>query len=302
MQEPMTIRAFYRNTQGTDIPEAALASHFNIIRIEDTLLRPGRPVTYSRRSFFKMSLITGNSNIHYADRSFSIRGRALVFTNPLVPFHWELLDQQQKGFVCLFTPDFFGQHMQVAAMPAFQHPDAAVIPLDETQYRYFEELFQRAFAELKGDYAFKWDLLRSQMTGIIHEGQKLQPARGVPVSAANASERIASLFTELLNRQFPLELSSQTMLVKTPADFAAQLHVHVNHLNKALREVTGRSTSQLIQERILTEAKVLLRSTDWSVSDIAWCLGYEEAHHFSAFFKAQLRLTPSQFRKQGALD
>jgi AraC-like DNA-binding protein len=284
------------------MPQAASVSHCNIIRIEDTLLPAHRPVTYSRRSFYKISVVQGQGNIHYADRSFAIRDKALVFTNPLIPFHWELLDTQQQGYVCLFTPDFFGQQLQVGAMPAFQHPEAAVLSLDQEQYEYFAGLFAKAYAELHGDYAYKYDLLRSQLISLVHEGQKLQPAIAAPVPTGQASERIAALFTELLNRQFPIELSNQVLQLRTAADFAAKLHVHVNHLNKALREITGRSTSQLVQERVLTEAKILLRSTSWSVAEIAWCLGYEAANHFSAFFKAQLQLTPSQFRRQGAAD
>ena len=79
--------------------------------------------------------------------------------------------------------------------------------------------------------------------------------------------------------------------------FARQLNVHVNHLNKALKEITGKTTSQLINERILQEAKILLRSTNWTVNEIAWSLGFEEPNHFSGFFKSKAKISPNKFRK-----
>jgi len=105
------------------------------------------------------------------------------------------------------------------------------------------------------------------------------------------------LFTELLERQFPIELSNQVIKLNSPSAFAGQLNIHVNHLNKALKEITGKTTSQLINERVLQEAKVLLKSTNLAIAEIAWSLGFEEPNHFSSFFKSRAKITPKKFRQ-----
>jgi len=53
----------------------------------------------------------------------------------------------------------------------------------------------------------------------------------------------------------------------------------------------------LINERLLQEAKILLKSTNWTITEIAWSLGFEEANHFSSFFKSRTNETPNKFRK-----
>jgi AraC-like DNA-binding protein len=109
------------------------------------------------------------------------------------------------------------------------------------------------------------------------------------------------LFNELLERQFPVELSNQKIKFSSPAAFARQLNIHVNHLNKALKETTGQTTTQLINARLVQEAKILLKSTNWTIAEIGWCLGFEEPNHFSGFFKNKTKITPMKFR-QSAID
>ena len=63
------------------------------------------------------------------------------------------------------------------------------------------------------------------------------------------------------------------------------LHVHVNYLNRAVKEVTGKSTTTHITERIVSEAKALLQHTAWNIADIAYALGFEYPTYFNNFFK-----------------
>lgn len=298
MSRLLRIDGFYDGVQQPAPAGTNEASHFNIIRIADTLRKTDRPVTYSRRSFYKMSVVKGRSNIHYADASFAIDPAALVFTNPQTPFHRELLEVGQEGYVCIFTEDFFRPAGGITEYPVFQHPDAAVIPLNLAACKRFTRLFGEAYQDLQGDYSFRDDLLRSRMLLILHEAQKLRPAIGRPPESGTAADRISRLFTELLDRQFPIEMSTQQLQLRTPADYASKLYIHVNHLNKALRERTGSTTTQLIQDRILREACVLLRTTSWSVGDIAWALGFGEPNHLSTFFRSRMKLSPRAYRQK----
>jgi AraC family transcriptional regulator, transcriptional activator of pobA len=79
------------------------------------------------------------------------------------------------------------------------------------------------------------------------------------------------------------------------------LGIHINHLNKVLKETTGRSTTEIINGRIAEEAKLLLKQTQWNVSEIAFALGFDEVAHFSNFFKKHTGLSPLKFRNSGLL-
>lgn len=149
--------------------------------------------------------------------------------------------------------------------------------------------------EISSDYAFKYDLLRNYTLELIHYGQKLKPIVAAS-NGVNASSRILGLFIELLERQFPIENTNQVLQLRTASDFADTLRIHVNHLNKVLKETTGRTTTEIIASRINQEAKILLKQTTWNVSEIAYSLGFEEVAHFSNFFKKHTKVSPAAFR------
>ena len=113
----------------------------------------------------------------------------------------------------------------------------------------------------------------------------------------NATSRITNLFMDLMERQFPVEHTVEPLKLRTAQDFAERLSVHVNYLNRSVKEVTGKPTSVHIAGRIVSEAKALLQYTDWSVADIAYALGFEYPTYFNNYFKRATGATPRSFRK-----
>jgi len=297
MPRIIELQSFYKAINRSPKSEGNEVGHFNIFKIEDILSPGNRSKSYSRRSFFKISLITGHNKLHYADQTIEVRDTALVFTNPLIPYFWERIGEEQVGYLCIFTEAFFNRFGNIREYPVFQSVDSAIIPLKTRDVSRFKALFVRMDEEIQGDYAYKYDLLRTLLMEVVHEAQKLRPAAGQPLTGSNASERIAGLFNDLLERQFPIELSDQVVKLSTPADFARQMNIHVNHLNKALKEVTDQTTSQLIAERLTREARILLKSTTWTIAEIAFSLGFAESNHFSSFFKTRTGIAPKQFRQ-----
>lgn len=297
MSAIVELQTFYKTINKASGSDQNEIGHFNIFKIEDMLLPKNRKATYSRRSFFKVTLITGHSKIHYADKCTEVNGSALIFTNPTIPYFWDTISEKQIGYMCIFTEPFFNRFGNIKDYPVFQSVGAAVVLLTEEQLPKYSALFLKMFNELDGNYTYKYDLLRNFLMKVVHEAQKMQPFSGALSIASNASERIAALFTDLLERQFPLELSHQVVKLNSPAAFARQLNVHVNHLNKALKEITGQTTSQLINDRILQEAKVLLKNTNWTVAEIAFSLGFKEANHFSGFFRNRTKITSTKYRQ-----
>jgi YesN/AraC family two-component response regulator len=150
-------------------------------------------------------------------------------------------------------------------------------------------------AEQESDYAFKDEAIRNYINLIIHEAVKMQPTVNQP-KKANASERITAVFLELLERQFPIESTDRPLELKTAQDFAKNLFVHVNYLNSSVKEVTGKPTTAHIADRIVTEAKALLQHTTWSISEIAYALGFEYPTYFNNFFKKKTGEIPKSVR------
>ncbi len=156
--------------------------------------------------------------------------------------------------------------------------------------------YERMFEEINSEYLHKYDVLRTLVFELLHFAMKMQPSSKIDKHQINASQRISALFFELLERQFPIDDNHQIVSLRSASDFANQLNIHVNHLNRALKEITEKTTSQIIAERILQESKILLKHSPWSVSEISYALGFAEVTHFNNFFKKHARLSPLKFR------
>ncbi|MDJ1482584.1 helix-turn-helix transcriptional regulator [Cytophagaceae bacterium YF14B1] len=277
--------------------------HFNLFDINNLFKNiqqtPASP--YACRSFYKISLTIGASQVIYPNKVFDIKQAALIFSTPKMPFYWHPFDMNLSGKFCVFTPDFLQplkSGVVLDELPIFNENEYPVFVLSDEQCIHVMAIFQRMQEELKSDYAYKYDLLRTYVLELIHFGQKLQPATTLhPTHSASA--RITSLFIELLEQQFPIETPQQQVRLRTAKEYADVLAVHVNHLNKILKQETGRTTTDLISERIAQEAQVLLKKTHWTMAEISDSLGFTDVSHFSHFFKRQTLLSPAAFRTEG---
>lgn len=296
-----SLEDFYKDI-APHIPEGISKEigHFNVFSIADTIahLKAKQPMPYNRRSFYKISLIKGKNKAEYADKVIDIQKNALLFASPKVPYHYVPQDDEQGGFFCIFTDAFLNKNMTGIALdelPIFKPGGYPVFELSEVDTKELSAIFDKMHRELAGNYAYKYDLLRNYVLELIHYGQKLQPATAL-YPAHTAGARVTSLFIELLERQFPIESPRQQLQLRTAKDYADCLAVHVNHLNKVLKETTGKTTTELISGRVIQEAKILLKQTDWNISEISDSLGFEELAHFSNFFRKQTAVAPLAFR------
>jgi len=268
---------------------------FNVFQIEDD---SNSTRVYSRKEFYKICLTTGKSRIHYADRSFETEGTILFFGNPHIPYSWETLSRTYIGYTILFSEDFLypdNRSESLQQSPLFKIDGTPILEISEGQRNFLNGLFQKMIEEQKSDYQYKDDLIRNYIHLILHEALKLQPSENFQRNK-NAAERLTSVFIELLERQFPIETTDKALSLKTAKDYAQHLSVHVNYLNRAVKEVTGKPTSTHISERIIAEAKAMLQHTDWNVSEIAYALGFEYPTYFNNFFKKHTGTAPSILR------
>ena len=296
-----TLEEFYKETSSL-IPEGINKEigHFNVFKIEDLIAKNHKKAVmpYNRRAYYKISVISGRNRAEYADKVIDIEKNALLFATPKIPYNWLPQDENQFGYFCIFTDDFLIRNKSgviLEDLPIFQPGGYPIFQLSETATKEITDIFRKMYQELSSDYSYKYDLLRNYVLELIHYGQKLQPATAM-YPTHTASARVSSLFIELLERQFPIESPNQILSLRTAKDYAERLSVHVNHLNKVLKENLGKTTTDIISSRIVQEAKILLKQTDWNISEIAYSLGFEELAHFSNFFKKQTHLSPQVFR------
>lgn len=267
--------------------------HFNVFRLE-----AGKQVSmpYRRRDFYKVMLVRGHSRIHYADRVLTVKHCALSFSNPQIPYKWDHLDSVREGAFCIFNRQFFHHFGNLNQYSVFQPTGEHLFELTAEQAAIVAGIFECMLEEIDSDYVHKYDLLRNLVFELLHFALKTHPAASLQQQTPNAAQRIGSLFLELLERQFPIEESHPQVNLRTPADFARQLNIHVNHLNRAVKQTTQKTTSHLIAERLMQEAHILLKHSHWNVSEIAYALGFGEVAHFNHFFKKHSGTNPTRFR------
>ena len=253
----------------------------------------------SRRDYYKVILLTTRARLHYGHQSWPLDGTYLLFFNPHIPYAMEMLADFRQGYISLFTEEFItslDRSESLQQSPLFRIGRTPFLQLNEEQAGFMTSIFQKMLAAQEADYPFRAELIRTYLQLAIHEALQLQPAEIVS-QQHNAAARLTARFLELLELQFPVENPEQTLELKTAQEFANRLAVHVNHLNKAVKEITGKPTSTHITGRITDEARALLQHTTWSVAEIAGCLGFTYATYFNNFFKKQTGLTPLACRK-----
>jgi AraC-like DNA-binding protein len=298
--KPETLVDYYERrpeaNNGAKPPGNIGLSHLNVFYLNGHFAQG----TYKRRDFYNVALILNKSSVQINDVWYDIKQPALVFSTPATSYEWRAHRDKREAWLCIFTEDLLYTHQYKESLisTSLTHFRAnPVFSLDNDQCKEVISLFQKMKAELKADYALKHELLRNYLSILFHLGNKLSSAlveRNVP----SASSRLTSKFLDLLNSQFPIEVPMKTLDLKSAADFAFQLSVHINHLNRAVMETTGKTTTELIGERLLYEALSMLRCSHLTVAQIAYALGFKEVSYFQRFFKKIHGITPGKARRQ----
>lgn len=121
----------------------------------------------------------------------------------------------------------------------------------------------------------------------------LREVKTADIRSTTAAARLVAAYTDLIERDFRNHMGV--------ADYAAKLGVTPTHLARCCKQTSGKSALMLLNDRILFEARLMLRDSKDPVQDIAKKLGYGSPAYFTRAFQAQTGLTPSQFRKKGPL-
>src|ERR1700742_2911360 len=153
-----SIENFYKETNAS-LPEGISRElgHFNVFETEKLLLKETGDTTmpYSRRDYYKISLIQGKNRAEYADKVIDIRENALLFATPRIPYHYIPQDGKQAGHFCIFTADFLSRSktgIVLDELPIFRPGEYPIFQLGREETAELEDIFRKMHREMNGGY------------------------------------------------------------------------------------------------------------------------------------------------------
>ncbi len=224
----------------------------------------------------------------------------LIFTSPLVASSWESVSEKQDGYFCLFNDAFILNSLKQDvkySSALFNTEITPFIQLDEAAVARFWHYFAEMELLLATEYPYKFELIGHLLQVLIHEGIRLQHTQEKN-NFVKSTDRLVSSFLDILDQQFPVDSPETPLRLVSPAVYADKLHVHVNHLNATVKKHTGKTTREVIQEKIIAEAKKLLLHTGWDAAQVGYSLGFEYPSHFNKYFKQHTGISPLSFRQE----
>lgn len=296
MKKTETLESFYKE-KFTLYDQSANNGKTQFAIVTNEECSSGDKISYRRRDFYKVALFKGRVLLHYGDKSLEVNGTALVFFNPDVPYTLDMLEESTFGGYLIFRESYYNDYYKngIRELTLFANGAKPVFILNKVQEKSVDSIFKKMRADLISDYEHKHDVIRTHLNDLIHLAMKMSPLDKI-YQFADAKARITAIFSELLDRQFPIESPAEEFEMRSAAAYADKLGVHVNYLNRAVKSVTGKTTTNHISDRITVEAISMLKHSGWNIAQISYSLGFEDPSNFSHFFKKHTKQIPSNFR------
>lgn len=260
-------------------------------------------ISPNRRQFFKIFHMTSGTGILTVGlHQYVLGAGAIAFLHPDELMSWQTTSVDTGGHFCLIHPRYFehdADHvLQLLRNYPYFKASKAVIQLTENQSAVVNGHFESMVKEDRGNSEDKKQAILLYLQMILLEAQRA----GKNLADVHVPESYGYIygFLSLLESSFQVSGQDIAVKIKTAAEFADQLNVHPNYLNALVKEHTGKTLREHIQERLMYEAKALLIQTDWDISNISYGLGFSGHAAFTSFFKKKENISPSIFRKNAA--
>lgn len=262
-------------------------------------------ISPNRRNFFKIFHMTSGEGILTVGlHKYEMASGTIAFLHPDQIMSWQTTSRETKGHFCLIHPKYFdndAEHVrQLFKNFPFFHPEKAVVQLTSGQSDTIDQHFKKMLEEDRQNNDDKKQVILLHLQMILVETQRA--GKNMAVKEVPEHYNYIYRFLSLLESNFQLEEKGQSVKHKNAAEFADQLHVHPNYLNALVKQQTGRTLREHIQERILYEAKSLLLQTDWDINSIGYGLGFSGPAAFTSFFKKKENVSPSLYRRKAILQ
>lgn len=282
---------------GVHLPSFIAPAHhiFHINRIEDYIHLVKFPMKSDlvprRITLFNFFFMTNGKSIRSKGlNKYEFEANTFFFIPAYEITTHEVISSDAAGFYCHFSLDLLTSDYRLKDLLSdFSFLNFNCYPLvniDEVAKEVILPLLFRLEKEYKKGTECRYEILRAYLIALFTElNQFVAPPQYVATNAA-------LVLTELFKNALAQHIYQKHKI----SDYAEILSVTPNHLNKCVKSSTGKSAHDLLSEMLILEAKVLLKQTNMTVSEIAYKIGRNEISDFARFFKAQTGMKPSEYR------
>jgi AraC family transcriptional regulator, transcriptional activator of pobA len=223
-------------------------------------------------------------------QSYTLADNTLFFISKGQLHIWQTTENADEGYRLMFTEDFLLHHNfqenfffeLIYLDNIYQNPFLKLEANHTLIYSYFDALYQ----EYQKKDA-RESVLSALLFVLLSEIQYIFNQQN-PMKATQLNTVLYKKFIQLLEENFTRNLS--------PHQYAQKLFISPRHLSRVIQNVAHQSTSQVIQNRIVLEAKRLLTFTSLNVSQIAEQLNFEDTSYFARYFKKATAFSPMEFK------
>ncbi|HEY8896917.1 MAG TPA: AraC family transcriptional regulator [Niastella sp.] len=264
---------------------------FFIVKVEDMIRMIKLPVPPVRTTSHTLIFLTdGEAIMTIGSETWKIvKNECLVVPAGQV-FSFDHVDIN-KGYLCNFHNDFIaGRFGKKDLFKHFEFLNAwgnHRISTDDPIAGYIQHLFQRIYLDYSQNGLQHLNIIHSNLIALLCELENVYQ----PFSDSKHTKAVT------LTNRFKELLFANIKTKQLVSDYASLLHITPNHLNKAVKQITGKSPSRWINEMLVVEAKMLLNQTNLSINEVAGEIGIFDASYFSRLFKKYEGVTPLAFRK-----
>lgn len=272
---------------------------FYVGKYEENIKHIRKVLPPMRYEMYTISIITHGSHIIKVDKASS---KKVYVRSPFKSVEWDVRqDSDIRGIVIIFSNEFIKENIQwhdlLLEFPFFRHSNFFNEDLNEQAvdelYGYFNKIYDYYYSDLDDKFDFIKAWLQIVLLQLREEyNKRININSDAPHAPAN---KLLSDFEILLIHT--LENPSAEKDFRQASFYASKLYVHVNHLNAVVKQATGKTTSDIIQEHVIRKASAQLKQTDMPVKLIAEYFNFSAPTHFIAFFKKHTGLTPKEYRK-----
>lgn len=298
MEKPYNIKSIseYHSLLGIEKPKHPLISIINHEDIRDFNNEKLKNKTYN---FYTISRkINYDGTMKYGQQYYDFQEGAMVFHAPKQVVVSELADNVQlKGWTMLIHPDFLRTYpldKKIEEYGFFSYAVNEALHLSDEESKTIENTMDTIRKEyISCIDVYSQDILISQIELLLNYCNRFYNRQFITRKAVNNDllVKFEKLLTDYINNGY-----LQQKGIPSVQFFSNELNMSANYLSDLLRNLTGQSTQQHIQDKIIERAKYILTTTNLTVSEIAFELGFEYSQSFSKLFKNKTNQTPLEFR------
>ncbi len=252
--------------------------------------------------FYSISLKrSSNAKMKYGQQEYDFDEGVMFFMAPNQVFSVEVnktIIPRHSGWILLIHPDFFWSTSLAQTIKQFEYFGYSVneaLFLSEKEEATINNIIQNIQQEYHSNIdKFSQSIIISQIETLLNYAERFYQRQFITRRITN--HQILARLEKLLDDYF----NSDGLIIKGLPSvhyIADTLNVSPGYLSGLLKVLTGQSTQQHIHDKLIEKAKEMLSTTDLSVSEIAYGLGFEHPQSFSKLFKTKTKLSPLEFRQ-----